>query len=195
MDDLGRIMGMLIVNDPGTYLGVPAMWGKSKRKGLTYVKERILGKLQRWKQATLSQAGREVMIKVVVQAISAYPMNLFKFSDIIYKEINTLITNFWWGHNMEKKHVHWVFKATLGLLTMKGGLGFRNFMDFNDAFLAKLCWRLIHEPDSLWAKVLKACYFPHCSFFSAKLGGRASWVWSSLLIGRDFYYGQLTRNS
>lgn len=52
--DLGRILGMLIVNDPETYLGIPVMWGRSKRKCLNYVKERILGKLQRWKQATLS---------------------------------------------------------------------------------------------------------------------------------------------
>lgn len=58
-------------------------------------------------------------------------------------------------------------------------------MDFNDALLAKQYWRLIHERDFLWAKVLKARYFPHCSFLDAKQGGRASWAWSSLLTGSD----------
>lgn len=58
-------------------------------------------------------------------------------------------------------------------------------MDFNDALLAKQCWRLIQNPNSLWARVLKARYFPHCSFLDAKRGGRASWAWSTLLSGRD----------
>ena len=37
----------------------------------------------------------------------------------------------------------------------------------------------------MWASMLKARYFPNCYFFDAKKGGRASWAWSSLLVGRD----------
>lgn len=33
--------------------------------------------------------------------------------------------------------------------------------------------------------VLKAQYFPNCSFLKAKRGERASWAWSSPLVGRD----------
>lgn len=36
---------------------------------------------------------------------------------------------------------------------------FRNFNDFNDAPIAKQCWRLVQEPNSLWAWVLKAVIF------------------------------------
>lgn len=32
---------------------------------------------------------------------------------------------------------------------------------------------------------MKAQYFPHCSFLDAKRGRRASWAWSSLLMGSD----------
>ncbi|KAM1756683.1 hypothetical protein ACFX11_006024 [Malus domestica] len=58
-------------------------------------------------------------------------------------------------------------------------------MEFNDALLAKQCWRLLCDPSSLCAKVIKARYFPNCSFLDAKKWGRASWAWSSLLMGRD----------
>lgn len=72
-EEVGRILRMSIVDDLGTYLNVPAMWGRSKKKGLAYVKERILGK-------GLSQGGRKVLIKAMVQAIPAYLMNLFQIS-------------------------------------------------------------------------------------------------------------------
>nr|XP_008351105.2 uncharacterized protein LOC103414509 [Malus domestica] len=78
-EELGSILGMPILDNPGSYLGVPACWGRSKKQGLAYVKGRIIEKLQGWKQCTLSKAGKEVLIKVVVQAVPAYPMNLFKF--------------------------------------------------------------------------------------------------------------------
>lgn len=45
-DELGAILRMPIVDDPGTYLGVPTMWGRSKTKDLAYVKDRIRGKFK-----------------------------------------------------------------------------------------------------------------------------------------------------
>ncbi|CAN6563499.1 unnamed protein product [Malus baccata var. baccata] len=183
--NLGSILGVPVVDDPGTYLGVPAIWGRSKKRGLAYVKGRILGKLQGWKQCALSRAGREVLIKAVVQAIPAYPMCIFKFPAVVCQELDALVAKFWWGSHGEDRKIHWVSKEVLGLPKDMGGLGFRNFQEFNDALLAKQCWRLLSEPNSLWARVIKARYFPHCSFWEAKKGARASWAWSSLLSGRE----------
>ncbi|KAM1548362.1 hypothetical protein PS2_009435 [Malus domestica] len=47
--ELGSILGMSVVDNPGTYLGVPAIWGRSKKRGLAYVKGKVLGKIQGWK--------------------------------------------------------------------------------------------------------------------------------------------------
>lgn len=49
--ELGVILGMTIVSDPGTYVGVPAVWGHSKRRALAYIKDRVMGKLQGGKKA------------------------------------------------------------------------------------------------------------------------------------------------
>ncbi|CAN6557042.1 unnamed protein product [Malus baccata var. baccata] len=182
---LGSILGMAVVCNPGTYMGVPAIWGRSKKRGLSYVKGRILEKMQGWKQSSLSRAGKEVLIKAVVQAIPAYPMSIFKFLAIVCKELDTLVADFWWGNKDGARKMHWVSKDVLGLLKDLGGLGFRNFQEFNDALLAKQCWRLVSDPNSLWARVIKARYFPRCNIWEATKGGRASWAWSSILTGRD----------
>ncbi|KAM2552223.1 hypothetical protein TB2_016639 [Malus domestica] len=154
--ELANILRVKVVRDPGAYLGVPTIWGRSKKRGLAYIKEKIMGKVQGWKHKLLSTAGREVLVKAVVQAIPAYPMYIFKFP-----------------------------ARVLGLPKDMGGLGFRNFSDFNNALLVKQCWRLLFDSTSLWARVVKACYFLNCSFWDAAKGGRASWAWTSLLVARE----------
>lgn len=76
------------------------------------------------------------MIKAVIQAISAYPMNLFKFLAVVCNELDALILGFWWGQKCGERKIHWEAKETFGLPKSMGGMGFRNFKDFNDALLA-----------------------------------------------------------
>lgn len=61
----------------------------------------------------------------------------------------------------------------------QGGMGFNDLELFNTALLAKMAWRL----NALWAKVLKAVYFPNDIFLKAKKGARAFWM--GLLTGRE----------
>lgn len=42
-------MGISSSEDPGKYLGLPTMWGSSKKQALAFVKDRIEGKVQGWK--------------------------------------------------------------------------------------------------------------------------------------------------
>lgn len=67
-----------------------------------------------------------------------------------------------------------------------GGLGFKDFMCFNLALLAKQAWRILNNPDDLWVRILKSIYFPNTDFLMDVKGARASWAWSSILEGRNF---------
>jgi hypothetical protein len=66
-----------------------------------------------------------------------------------------------------------------------GGMGFRDFVLFNQAMLGKQCWRLLTEPGSLCARVLKGRYFPDTDFLSAVKPRSSSYTWRSILFGRD----------
>ncbi|KAH0996498.1 hypothetical protein GBA52_020362 [Prunus armeniaca] len=56
---------------------------------------------------------------------------------------------------------------------------------FSSGWRDQICWRLIQNPNNLWAQVLKERYFQGVDFWKAKKGHRASWVWASLIAGRD----------
>ena len=62
----------------------------------------------------------------------------------------------------------------------RGGLGFRNLKAFNLAMLAKKAWRILNNPSSLVARVLKAKYFPTDNLLNAKLGSSPFYSWRSI---------------
>ena len=60
-----------------TYLGLPALVGRSRNWEFQNIKERVNKRVNDWKAKFLSQAGNEVLLKAVVQAIPAYSMSIF----------------------------------------------------------------------------------------------------------------------
>jgi hypothetical protein len=67
----------------------------------------------------------------------------------------------------------------MGWAKERGGLGFRDLEWFNLALLAKQGWRLIQNPNSLVAKILKEKYHPNAMFLEAHMGRRPSYIWRS----------------
>ena len=167
------------------YLGLPALVGRSRIREFENIKERVRRMVTDWKTKLLSQAGKEILLKAVVQAIPTYSMSIFLPPKELCKEINKLMHKFWWGSKGDEKKIHWMSWERIGRSKSKGVMGFRDLISFNKALLAKQCWRLIQYPDSLAAIIIKEKYFSRGDFLSAKLGSRPSFAWRSLLTGHE----------
>uniref|UniRef100_A0A2N9IE72 Reverse transcriptase zinc-binding domain-containing protein n=1 Tax=Fagus sylvatica TaxID=28930 RepID=A0A2N9IE72_FAGSY len=138
-----------------------------------------------WKEKLLSQAGREVLIKAVIQAIPTYAMSCFKFPAGLCAEISSMATRFWWGQRDGKRKIHWLNKQKLSQPKSEGGIGFRDLYLFNKALLAKQGWRILKQPHSLVHRFLKAKYFPHHNFLEASVPRNASFIWRSICEAKD----------
>ena len=79
------------------YLGLPSLVGHSKRNTFLDLKGKLASKLARWKEKLLSKGGKEILIKVVAQAVPTYTMSCFKLPDSICEELTSMVRNFWWG--------------------------------------------------------------------------------------------------
>jgi hypothetical protein len=167
------------------YLGMPSDVGTSVSGAFKYLKDRVWKRVQGWLELLLSMAGKEVLIKAVAQAIPTYSMACFRLPRGLCQHINSLLRNFWWGSKEGKRRTCWVAWDDMTMPKHMGGLGFRDIELFNLALLAKQAWRLIHEPSSLSAWILKAVYFPNKDFLEAELGASPSKIWRSILDGRQ----------
>ena len=67
-------------NDLGKYFGIASIdWGKMRNQALAYIHEHGSYKIQGLHKSILSYVRCEVMIKAVLNAISIFPINHFKF--------------------------------------------------------------------------------------------------------------------
>jgi hypothetical protein len=182
--DILSLFGTLPTTQFEKYLSLPPILGRSKRHAFNDIKERIWKRLQGWKEKLLSQAGRETLIKAVVQAIPTYAMSCFKFPAGLCAEICSMANRFWWGQRAGERKIHWVRKGQLVRPKKEGGMGFRDLHLFNKALLARQGWRLLQHPHSLVYRFLKAKYFPHTSFLDAPIPNNVSYIWRSLCESR-----------
>ena len=60
------------------YLGLPTFIGRSKKMVFQGVQDRVWKKLKGWKEKLLSRAGKEILLKAVIQAIPTYAMQCFE---------------------------------------------------------------------------------------------------------------------
>ena len=65
-----------------------------------------------------------------------------------------------------------------------GGMGFKQFKQFNLAMLAKQGWRVQTGTGSLLYRVFKSKYFLNCEFVDASLGRNPSFAWRSIMAAQ-----------
>src|SRR4051812_50067022 len=112
-------------------------------------------------------------------------MSCFKLPRDLCDNIKTTIRKFWWGCKQGERKPAWVSWDVMTRPKHLGGLGFRDLELFNLALLARQAWRILQEPETLSARILKASYFPDKSLLEAELGSRPSQIWRAILDGGD----------
>lgn len=72
----------------------------------------------------LSADGRELLVKVVAQAIPLYVMNSFLLPRFFCDDLNKMVARFWWGGSDDEQKIHWLSWERFCSTKCDGGLGF-----------------------------------------------------------------------
>ena len=163
-------------------LGLPSLVGKSKRNTFAQLKQEVANKLMGWKEKLLSNTRKEVLIKVIAQAVPSYTMSCFKLPNTLCEELTRMVRQFWWDQVKDEKKLAWLSWEKMCLPKERGGMDFRDLRLFNLALLAKQGWRLQTNSSSLFYRVSK--YFPSCDFVEASMGCQPSYAWRSIMAAQ-----------
>lgn len=79
----------------------------------------------------------------------------------------------------------WLTWSKMMLSKSNGGLGVRDVEAFNEAFLAKISWRLLEKPKGLLGRILLSKYCPEGNLLCCSAPSSASHGWQSVLVGRN----------
>ncbi|XP_048493277.1 uncharacterized protein LOC125493797 [Beta vulgaris subsp. vulgaris] len=107
-EELKNVLNMRQVEQHAKYLGIPFILGRSKKSIFDSLLDRIWKKLQGWKEKLLSRAGKEILLKSVIQALPTYLMGVYKLPSSIIQKIHSAMARFWWGSSDTRWKIHWL---------------------------------------------------------------------------------------
>lgn len=139
-------------------------------------------KLQIWQGKMLSTAARSTQLQSVLGTMPLYPMHCLKLSQHTVDALDKVQRNYWWSHNSARQK-HYISWSKLCLPKRNGGMGFKNLDVYNTALLTKTAWQLLHNQDSLCAKILRGKYCPYEDMPNYSLNPCTLWVWQSIYHG------------
>lgn len=132
----------------------------------------------------LSAAGKEVLLKSVIMAMSTYTMSCLVLPKKLCKRLNAHMARFWYGSKGEETKMQLINWKRITQTKELGGLGFRDLYHFNAAMLAKQLWRILTCHNLLLSKVLKSRYFEKSLVLQATPPKTASWIWRSKMSAK-----------
>lgn len=181
-----NLFQMLEADDRCTYLGLPNIIGRNKTTLLGFLKERVKSQIKIWEGKCISRPGKEILVKTVAQTLPSYAMSVFLIPFEITRDIEKSLSKYWWSSSQQNKSsISWMSWDRMAKHKNSGGLGFRNFRNFNVAMLGKQGWRFISNPDSLVSRLFKAKYYADGDYLNASLGHNPSFIWRSVLEAKQ----------
>lgn len=151
-------LGMEETADLGMYLGMPTLASRVTRDTFAHLCDKVDRRLAGWKTKHLSLAGRITLAKSTMSSMAYYSMQTAKIPRSLCDELDKKTRRFIWGGTEEKNQFHLLSWETLQKPRDQGGIGIRSSRQANAAFLTKLGWRVLTEPNSLWSRVLRSKY-------------------------------------
>ena len=131
------ILGIDKEGGVGKYRSLPELFTRRKRDLFSSIVDRIRLRAASWSTCRLSPARKLTMLKSVLSAIPTYTMSCFPLPIGLCKQIQSVLTRFWWDADPSVRKLCWVAWDSLTQHKSDGGLGFRDILDFNTAMLAK----------------------------------------------------------
>ena len=164
-EQVTSILGVPTMNHIGTYLRTPIFTSRHTTSSYQYLVDKIRMKIEGWQTKYLSMMGRATLIKSVVSTIPIYAMQTTLLPQKISHQLDKMNCSFLWGDTGQHRSCHTINWEIVTMPNEAGDQGLTSIRHRNQAILMHQAWCLYTNPDTIWARILKAKYFPHSPMF------------------------------
>lgn len=106
-EQIVRRLGMQVSSNSKKYLSLPNIIKRGKKASFQNLKDKVKSKIKGRSVKMLSQEGKVVFIKAILQAILTYTMSCFLLPNSLCKELEQMFARFWWQKDRGRKGIHW----------------------------------------------------------------------------------------
>jgi hypothetical protein len=180
---------------PMTYLGNPLSDTKLGMRGFFDISKKIAKRIPPWKGKHMSLGGRLILSNSCLASLPTYVMGFYLLPQGNHRKMDYIRSRFFWrgvgARDASKYHmVRW--DAVCRPMDLSG-LGIINTQTFNECLIVKWIWKMYHQIESLWVRLLKAKYMKDEDFFKSK-DAHGSQFWKGLYkVKHHFKWGPSTK--
>lgn len=156
--NISRILGFQRDSLPSKYLGVPLKDKHMLKSIWDPMIIKLQDKLKKWTFKALNLAGRLVLTKAVLQSIPIFMLSALTTPKGVLEKIRNIQRDFLWGKEETRKKWALVSWEKICKPKSHGGLVSDDQEILNKVLGAKLWWKWVQEPRSIWARVWKEKY-------------------------------------
>ncbi|KAJ3687164.1 hypothetical protein LUZ61_016328 [Rhynchospora tenuis] len=142
--------------------------------------DKIDNKLQPWKRQFLSQAGKVVLIKSVIEPLLLYSMSTTALPATTIRAIEGKLRAFFWdkGGSSRVPLVAW---KSITRPKDQGGLGLKDLTSFNRSLHMKALWSIVAKNSAIWISLVKAKYLSRATIWNSRRSRKCTPLWRALL--------------
>ncbi|XP_074299152.1 uncharacterized protein LOC141630190 [Silene latifolia] len=157
--------------------------------------DKIKEKIAHWANHSLSYARKTILINSVLFGMQSFWGASVLLPKGVIKKINKLCKDFLWGiHDGNRRHVFMGWKA-LSNPKREGGIGIKEVLSWNRSQMMKWIWKLIHRPNSIWARWVYHYILKGTDFWQTTTSISHSWYWNNVVKMKDFLVAQAGSSS
>ncbi|GJT73883.1 auxin efflux carrier [Tanacetum coccineum] len=157
--------------------------------------EKVEGRINDWKNKSLSIAGRLQLIHSVIASLHVYWASMFVLPSRVLLDIEQSMRGFLWCQGKMRKGKSKVAWEDVCLPKNEGGLGVKRLDIFNKALMSSHIWKLLIRKDSLWVKWIHTYKLRNRNFWDFPFRGSMTWAWRKILqlrpVIREFIWYRL----
>lgn len=162
------------------YLGVLISSQRLKIGDCDMLTERIISKIRLWGSRNMSYSARIVLVNTVLLNLHSYWVFIFVIPKTVVKKIISIYRNFFWDGKIIANGNPLVSWESMCKDKKDGGLGIRDYENWNLVAICKLVMNVTTKVDTLWVKWLHQVYVKDQDWWMYNPTTESSLVWRKI---------------